>query len=108
MTVKAKRGRRRYVAFCTDPLLDREKALHRMRTKKFLIVQCAEGMAVVRCAPDQIAECTEAFRMADPDACSVAVSGTLRTLRDRYPVLRRTAPPKPRRPRSVSFPLTNK
>ena len=65
--------------------------------RRFNVIQCAEGMAIVRCAPEEIRECTDAVKTAEPSAELVTVSGTLKTLRDRYPVLKRNAPPKPSR-----------
>ena len=98
MTVKSKRGRRRYLVFTVSDIASRESMIHRIPGgKRFNVIQCAEGMAIVRCAPDEIGECTEAVRVAEPSAELVTVSGTLRTLRDRYPVLKRNAPPKPSR-----------
>ena len=90
MTVKSKRGRRRYLVFTVPGSATRE-------SMRFNVIQCAEGMAIVRCAPDEIEECTDAVRCAEPTAELVTLSGTLKTLRDRYPVLKRNAPPKPSR-----------
>ncbi len=96
MTVKSKRGRRRYVVFSVSPGLTREALIHGIPGgRRFNVIQCAEGMAIVRCAPDEVEECTAAVRRAEAGAETVCVSGTLRTLRDRYPVLKRNAPPKP-------------
>ena len=79
MTVKSKRGRRRYLVFTVPESASRESMIRSI------------------CAPDEIEECTGAVRAAEPSAELVTVSGTLKTLRDRYPVLRRNAPPKPSR-----------
>lgn len=104
MTVKAIRGRRRYLVFNVSEKTTRE---HMVRTipggKKFNVIQSAEGMAIVRCAPDQFDECVAAVKVTDPSAEFVTMSGTLKTVRDKYPVLKRNAPPKP--PRSKSSPL---
>ena len=98
MTVKSERGRRRYIAFTTDPELTKESAMHLIPGgKRFNIIQCAEGMAIVRCAPAEIDECIASVRQVDPSAEPLVTSGTLRTLRDRYPLLKETAPPKPHR-----------
>lgn len=98
MTVKSERGRRRYVAFVTDPELTKEAVVHRIPGgKRFNVIQYAEGMAIVRCAPEEIDECVASVRQVDPFSEVLTVSGTLRTLRDRYPLLKKTAPPKPRR-----------
>lgn len=96
MTVKSKRGRRRYVVFTVPSELTREACIRAIPGgKTFSVIQCAEGMAIVRCSPDNIEECGEAMRKVTADAEIVTVSGTLKTLRDRYPVLKRNAPPKP-------------
>lgn len=98
MTVKSKRGRRRYVVFTTVPDNTRDRMVHRIPGgKKFNVIQCAEGMAIVRCAPDEVEECVAAVKTVDPTAEMVTMSGTLRTVRDKYPVLKRNAPPKPSR-----------
>ncbi len=98
MTVKSERGRRRYIAFTADPEMTKESAVRIIPGgKRFNIIQCAEGMAIVRCAPEEIDECISAFRQVDPTCEALTVSGTLRTLRDRYPILKKTAPPKPRK-----------
>ena len=96
MTVKSVRGRRRYVAFNVSGTLTREVLIRGIPGgRRFNVIQCAEGWAIVRCSPAEIGECEAAVRSVCPDAKTVTVSGTLRTLRDRYPVLKRNAPPKP-------------
>lgn len=98
MTVKSVRGRRRYVVFAVSPGLDRETVARRIPGgRRFPVIQCAEGYAVVRCAPAEISECAKAVGAVDPSSHIVTVSGTLKTLRDGNPVLKRTAPPKPRK-----------
>lgn len=98
MTVKSERGRRRYIAFVTNPAMTRESAIHLIPGgKRFNIIQCSDGMAIVRCSPTEIDECIAAFGRVDPSSEALTVSGTLRALRDRYPVLKITAPPKPHR-----------
>lgn len=55
MTVKSVRGRRRYVVFAVSPGLDRETVVRRIPGgRRFPVIQCAEGYAVVRCAPAEI------------------------------------------------------
>ncbi len=96
MTVKSKRGRRRYVVFSVPSGLTREDLIHGLPGgRRFNVIQCAEGMAIVRCSPEEIDECAAAVRTAESGAEVVTVSGTLRTLPDRYPVLKRNAPPNP-------------
>ncbi len=95
MTVKARRGRRRYVAFDVSPGTTAE-TLSKALPKRFKVMQCAGGMAIVRCS-DDVEECISAVLGADPGAASRRTSGTIRTLRDRYRILRENAPPKPPR-----------
>lgn len=98
MTVKAIRGRRRYLVFTVMPQLDRETLVHNIPGgKRFNVIQCAEGKAIVRCSPQEIQECSDAVRKVDGTAELVTLSGTLKTLRDKDPVLKRNAPPKPSR-----------
>lgn len=105
MTVKSKRGRRRYIVFTVDPELTRETLIRLIPGgKRFNVIQCAGGMAVVRCAPDEVDECESAVKTAEPSAEPLVMSGTLRTLRDRYPLLKETAPPKPGRTPKTSAP----
>lgn len=96
MTVKSKRGRRRYVVFSVPAGLTREDLIRKIPGgRRFNVIQCAEGMAIVRCAPEEIGECEAAVRTVAGTAETVSVSGTLKTLRDKYPILKRNAPPKP-------------
>jgi len=106
MTVKSQRGRRRYVAFTTSPGLSKNGLIAGMARfgRTYNIIQCGDGMAIVRCAPDTIYACIAAVREGDPQATAVLTSGTLRTLRDRYPVLRANTPPKPPRSRLPTAP----
>lgn len=106
MTVKSQRGRRRYVAFTTSPGLVKGGLIAGMARfgRTYNIIQCSGGMAIVRCAPDTVDACIAAVREGDPAAEPVLTSGTLRTLRDRYPALRANAPPKPPRSRPPTVP----
>jgi len=96
MTVKEKRGRRRYVAFTVDRGLTRDLLMRSLKAfpDAPYVVQCSEGWAVVRCSPDEIDNAVAAMRTADPSSVSLRTSGTLATLRDRYPELQRLRPPK--------------
>lgn len=96
MTVKAKRGRRRYIAFDVPEGLGAEELSRRLPRGRFKVIQCAGGMAAVRCGPADAAQCIEAVTVAVPGAVPRRTSGTLRTLRDRYTVLRENRPPRPR------------
>lgn len=60
------------------------------------VIQCSEGWAIVRCAPSETSVVAESLRSAYPETVSLATSGTLKTLRERYLNLERTRPPKKR------------
>jgi len=97
MTVKEKRGRRRYIAFTTDPLLTKEAVISLLRKLSDVppyVVQCAEGWTIVRCAPGDIDDTIALIGLADPSSVSLRTSGTLASLRDRYPELKRLRPVK--------------
>ncbi len=98
MTVKSKRGRRRYIAFKVSPGLTAPELSQKV-PRQFRVIQCAGGMAIVRCSPETADGCKAAVRRADPSSEPVRTSGTLRTLRARYRILRENAPPRP--PRKV-------
>ena len=97
MTVKAQRGRRRYIAFDVSPGTTAESLARGLPRGRFKVIQCAGGMAIVRCPDGETEACIAAVRTADPGSVSRRTSGTLRTLRDRYSVLRENAPPRPPR-----------
>jgi hypothetical protein len=93
MVVKEKRGRRRYVVFRVSPELDRDALIRRARRLQVrgwapYIVQCSDGWAIVRCAPDEREKTAAAMSEMDPGCESLLTSGTLKSLRDRYPELR--------------------
>lgn len=87
MVVKSVRGRRRYVYLRVPPRMRRDDvadALSGVPSAK--VITCHDGDAVVRCSPGDRDAVTGA--LAELECESVACSGTLRTLRDRYPRLR--------------------
>lgn len=93
MVVKDRRGRRRYIVFRVSPELDRETLIKRTRRIREpdrvpYIIQCSDGLAVIRCSPDRRDDMIEVMSDLDPGCTSLATSGTLKTLRDRYPGLR--------------------
>lgn len=94
MVVKEKRGRRRYIAFRVDPALRRDDLRRALAAGS--VIQCSEGWAIVRCAPSETSVVAESLRSAYPETVSLATSGTLKTLRERYLNLERTRPPKKR------------
>ncbi|MDR0523181.1 MAG: hypothetical protein LBG62_01995 [Candidatus Methanoplasma sp.] len=92
MTVKSKRGRYRYVAFRVSPGLTKPALISRVREacrggSGPYVVQAGGGMAVVRCAPGERDRVAEIMAAADAGSESLRTSGTLRSLRDRYPEL---------------------
>ena len=94
MTVKEKRGRRRYVAFTVRPELTKEcliASLRNLRDPPY-VVQCAEGWAIVRCSPRDLEETIAVINETEPSSVSLRTSGTLSSLRNRYPELKRLRP----------------
>jgi hypothetical protein len=100
MVVKEKRGRRRYVVFMVAPSIDRGSLIARLKRtcgeNAPYVVQCGSGWAVVRCAPGDVEDVTENMSAADPSSVSICTSGTLKTLRERYPELKSSVQPRPR------------
>ena len=95
MTVKEKRGRRRYVAFTVSPDLTKASLTGALRAAcgdPPHVIQCSEGWAVVRCSPHDISDTVTAMNLADPSSVSLRTSGTLCSLRERYPELKRLRP----------------
>ena len=97
MVVKSERGRRRYIAFTVDPSFSREslagtlKAFSEDMNPK--VIQCSEGWCIVRCSPQERDDVIGLMCKIDPTAKSLRTSGTLITLRRRYPRLMETRPP---------------
>ncbi|MDY0293689.1 MAG: hypothetical protein RBQ77_03865 [Candidatus Methanomethylophilaceae archaeon] len=100
MAVKEKRGRRRYVAFRVGPRTTKEALIGKLRALRGesapYVVQCSSGWCIVRCPPKDVDDTVRLVTRADPEAESLLTSGTLRTLRDRYPGMR--SAPRRRRP----------
>lgn len=95
MTVKAKRGRRRYIAFAVDPRFTKDAliaAFRRAGTLQPYVIQCAEGWAILRCSPNDTDETISAMKAADGSSISLRTSGTLAKLRSLYPELKRLRP----------------
>ena len=101
MVVKSKRGRRRYVAFTVDPAMTAESLSGKLRAfggdKVPKVIQCAEGWCILRCAPEDRERAVGLMAQADPGSRSLRTSGTLITLRKRYPRLMETRPPSRRK-----------
>jgi RNase P/RNase MRP subunit POP5 len=96
MTVKEKRGRRRYIAFTVRSDLTKEGLISLLRSVRspLYIIQCSGGWAIVRCAPEDVDGTIAIMREAEPSSVSLRTSGTLRTLRERYPKLNELRPKK--------------
>ena len=97
MVVKEKRGRRRYVAFNLNDALCKETLIAKLRSLTSpndppYVIQCSAGWAIVRCSPDEIDAVQTLLKRADPTSSSLCTSGTLRTLREKYPELKETRP----------------
>lgn len=97
MVVKSKRGRRRYIAFTVDPSLTRESLAGKMKAfggeNAPKVIQCAEGWCILRCAPKDREGTVALMSRIDPGSKSLRTSGTVITLRKRYPRLMETRPP---------------
>ncbi|MDR3282392.1 MAG: hypothetical protein LBS92_02135 [Candidatus Methanoplasma sp.] len=93
MVVKSERGRRRYVVFGVSRGLTRSGLIGRLRSvcpeeAVPYVVQCVPGKAVIRCAPGEIDCVIGLISLADRESEPLLTSGTLRTLRERYPDLK--------------------
>ena len=97
MVVKSERGRRRYIAFTVDAELTAEALAGKLKafcpetTPK--VIQCAKGWCILRCGPKECADTIALMSRIYPDSKSLRTSGTLITLRRRYPILQETRPP---------------
>ena len=101
MVVKSKRGRRRYIAFTVDANLTAEALAGKLKAfcseSAPKVIQCAEGWCILRCTPKECAETIALMSRIYPDSKSLRTSGTLITLRRRYPILQATRPPAKRK-----------
>ena len=95
MVVKSRRGRIRYIAFDVSPDMRKDILIKNLRVLRPndvpYVVQCAGGKAIVRCTPRETKETMLMMLQADPSCVSLMTSGTLRTIREKYPELK---PPK--------------
>ena len=98
MVVKAVRGRRRYIAFTLDSDLDRNALIAKLQELKGedipYVVQCSEGWAIIRTFPDRTESTIALMSEACVNSRPLSTSGTLKTLRSRYPRLQETRPPR--------------
>jgi|GEM_PF-421664 len=98
LVVKSKRGRRRYVVFEMSVPMTKEELIRALRTRCGgdvpYVIQCVPGKAVIRCSPDEIDKVKDRMRIIDGKSESILTSGTLKTLRDKYPVLKTDTKPR--------------
>ena len=85
------------MAFTLDSKFDRASLIAGLKSvagdSAPYVVQCSEGWCIVRCTPDMREETVQLMKLIDPSAVSLRTSGTLITLRKRYPRLMETRPP---------------
>ncbi|MDD2410132.1 MAG: hypothetical protein PHV81_00415 [Candidatus Methanomethylophilaceae archaeon] len=95
MTVKSKRGRRRYIVFEVGTEVD--KTLLTRATFRpghhIKVISCDGGFAVVRCSPADTCWVSEAVASSFPGSEPLRTSGTLKSLRDRYSSLKKERRP---------------
>lgn len=93
MVVKSERGRRRYILFKMTSELERETVIRRAnRTSDGeapYIVQCEKNMMIARCSPDSMERTIEIVSRIDPGSSSIITSGTLKSIRDKYPEMKK-------------------
>jgi len=98
MTVKERIGRKRYVVFDVSPDLTKEHLIKRFRSvcqgDPPYIIQCVPGKAIIRCSPEGKEEMMRLMTRADPSSVPLATSGTIRTIREKYPELKAAKKPK--------------
>jgi len=90
MTVKEKRGRRRYIAFSVDRGMSKTDLITRFKRsvpEPPYVVQCGGGYAILRCSPTETDGVIAAVKTVDPSAESLMTSGTLKALRSKVPGL---------------------
>lgn len=92
MVVKSKRGRRRYIAFTTEPSTDEEllhslgSALRGAGVTSYKLIQYDGRMGIVRVKGKDQRAAVEVLGLPREglQIITLATSGTLRTLRDRF------------------------
>lgn len=92
MVVKSKRGRRRYIAFMVSPSMDKGTLINGLNSacsenESVYVVQCQNERAIIRCPPEMVERSIELMGEVDPCSVSMLTSGTLKTLRGKYPEL---------------------
>jgi len=98
MAVKERIGRRRYVVFDVPPDMTKEGLIKRFRSvcpdDPPYIIQCGSGKAMLRCSPERREDTIRRMAQAAPGSAPLATSGTIRTIRERYPELKTAKKPK--------------
>ena len=99
MTVKSKRGRRRYIVFRVGADVDRiSLARATFRPGHHVkVISCDERMAVIRCSPEDRSWVSDTVVSSFPGSEPLRTSGTLKSLRERYGSLKK----EPRPPRTA-------
>lgn len=92
MVVKSERGRRRYVVYTVPEGTRWDEVLEALSAEpvppQLKVISCSSGRAVIRTEPDGLEVIGQRIAATWPDTESIITSGTLRTIRDRYPELR--------------------
>jgi len=92
MVVKSKRGRVRYIVFDVPSDLRKDILIRDVNSigpeGLVYVVQCTGGKAMVRCTPKNKEEAMRIMSQIAPSCVSLMTSGTIRTIRERYPELR--------------------
>ena len=92
MVVKSVRGRRRDIVYTVPEDTRWDEVLEAVSAEPPLpqikVISCFSGMAVIRTEPSGLEELGSRMHAKWPDSESLVTSGTLRTVRDRYPQLR--------------------
>ena len=92
MVVKSERGRRRYVVYTVPEGTRWDEVLEALSADptpaQLKVICCFSGMAVIRTEPSGLDEVGCRMHARWPGSESLITSGTLRTIRDRYPELR--------------------
>ena len=92
MVVKSERGRRRYVVYTVPEGTRWDEVLEALSAdptpSQLKVISCFSGMAVIRTEPSGLDEVRCRMHARWPGSESLITSGTLRTVRDRYPELK--------------------
>lgn len=94
MTVKSKRGRRRYILFTIAADIDRNRLIDIINQSgsSLYVTSCGNSTAIIRCAPEEVDSTIEKMMELVPGSISICTSGTIKTLREKYPDIPRKEP----------------